>query len=200
MAQGEREDLVRPQGRIVARFPIDDVVEVLPVGEPEAAVEGLARAIREAVQIGPVALERAIPVRKQPNRVVPERVDLDRLAATRGDDPVTDLGIHPGERQIRGALRQQAIIVHANAESRAGQMQPDDFIERRQKIAQRVTVVRDGHVAVDRVKEPERRIGGVVETFLTAFREQVRNQAVTKVAGEGQEDAARFRRSGRYTA
>ena len=56
MAQGEREDLIRSQRGIVARFPIDDVEEILAVRKPEPAVERRARAIRESIQLGAVAV------------------------------------------------------------------------------------------------------------------------------------------------
>src|SRR5205814_10545740 len=50
------------------------------------------------------------PVSDQPQRVVPQRIDLDRLAASRGHDPVLDAGIHPGERVTLLAARQQAVL------------------------------------------------------------------------------------------
>ena len=104
----------------------------------------------------------------------------------------TFASIHVSAR-ARGALRQQAVIVHANAEARARKVKTDDLVERRQEIAQRLDILRDGDVAIDGVKEPERRVGGVVEPFLIAFRKEVRYQAVAKMMRERHQDAARLR-------
>ena len=55
-------------------------------------------------------------------RVVPERVDLDGLAAPRRHDPVAHLRVHPGQRELLGALPQQAVRrIDADVEARAGQ-------------------------------------------------------------------------------
>ena len=45
-------------------------------------------------------------------------------------------------------------------------------------------------VAVERVEEPERRVGGVVEPLVLALGEQVGDQAVADVVGEGAQDVA----------
>ena len=42
-------------------------------------------------------------------RVVPERIDLDRLADARRDHPVADLGIHPGQLHAGLAGAQQPV-------------------------------------------------------------------------------------------
>ena len=56
----------------------------------------------------------------QPQRVVPERVDLHRFAAARSDDPAIHFRIHPGELIALRALAQQAIRwIDADAEARA---------------------------------------------------------------------------------
>ena len=47
-------------------------------------------------------------------------------------------------------------------------------------------------VAIEGVEEPQRRVRGVVEALRLPFREQVRDQAVADVPGEGVEDAARL--------
>ena len=56
-------------------------------------------------------------------------------------------------------------------------------------------VVRGLDVAVDRVEEPERRVGRVVQALLLALGEHVGDQAVLNVVGERAEDVARFRGS-----
>ena len=55
-----------------------------------------------------------------------------------------------------------------------------------------VSVVRRVDVAVQGVEEPQRRIGRVIEPFVFAFREHVRDQAVANVVGERAQDVARL--------
>src|SRR6185503_13345728 len=49
------------------------------------------------------APEAAVPIGEQAQRVVPERVDLDGLAASRRHDPLADLRIHPRELEAWSA-------------------------------------------------------------------------------------------------
>ena len=163
-----------------------------PSVEPEPAVEGLARPLGDGLQRGSVALEGPIPVGEQSHGVVPERVDLDCLPAARRHDPVTDLGIHPCQGKIRGALGHQPVVVHADAEPGTRQVQSDDLVERRQQIAQRLGVLRRGDVAIERMKEPERRVGRIVETLLVAFGEQIRNQPVAEMMRKRHQQTARL--------
>ena len=60
-----------------------------------------------------------------------------------------------------------------------------------------IAVAGRAQVAVDRVEEPERGVGRVVEALVLAFREHVRDQAVAHVMGERAQDVAAPRRGGR---
>src|ERR1043166_8720725 len=42
------------------------------------------------------------------------------------------------------------------------------------------------------MKEPQRRVGGVVESLRFAFGKQIRDQAIANVMGEGAKNVARF--------
>src|SRR4029079_5117616 len=99
MIQRDGEYLVGTARRVVAVFAVDDVVQVAAVRIPEARVErgagpGRMTGQGEAAaatpgQSEPVAAAMlARPALEQTERVVPQRVDLDRLAAPRRDDPV----------------------------------------------------------------------------------------------------------------
>ena len=55
---------------------------------------------------------------------------------------------------------------------------------------QRYAVAGGLEVAVDGVEEPERGVGGVVESLLLALGEEVGDEAVADVVGEGAEDVA----------
>ena len=73
----------------------------------------------------------------------------------------------------------------------------DDVPQLGSRSSQRVAIAGGVEVAVEGVEEPERRVGGVVEAFLSAFGEHVGDQAVADVVGEGAEDVAGFVRAGR---
>ena len=119
------------------------------------------------------------PVGEQAQRVVPERVDLDGLAAPRRHDPVADLGVHPGQLKARSALPQQAVVrIDADAEPRAGEVVLDDIDELRQQRLQQRTVARRRDITIERVEEPQRRVGRVVQAVAIALGKQVRQQAV----------------------
>ena len=100
---------------------VDDVVEVAAGRVPEPLVERLADAGGAIDRTrGLPIVHFAGPLLHQAQRVVPERVDLDRLAAARRHDPVVDLRVHPGELITRGALAQQTVAgIDVDAEVRA---------------------------------------------------------------------------------
>ena len=106
----------------------------------EACVEQLATLIRLGVYprgstfpperelADRLAVSRATaPVGHEAQRVVLECVDLDGFAATRRDDPVTDLRVHPRELIALRALMQETVFgIDADAEARALQVMLDD--------------------------------------------------------------------------
>ena len=150
-----------------------------------------ARRARRRARLAAASPFLGEPVFEQAQGVVPERVDLDRLAAARRHHPVADLGVHPGELVAFGALAQQAVGgIDADAEARAAQVVLDDVQQLRQEQLEGGPVAGDLEVAVDGVEEPERRVGGVVEAFLLALGEHVGDEAVADVMGEGAQDPA----------
>ena len=78
--------------------------------------------------------------------------------------------------------------VELDAEARALEMMPYDVLQDRQKEFQGPLVLAMLDIAVQRVKEPQRRIGGVVEALILSFREQVWDQPVAHVVSEGAQD------------
>ena len=72
---------------------------------------------------------------------------------------------------------------------------PYDVLQDRQKECQGSLVLAVPDIAVQRVKEPQRRIGRVVEALILSFREQVRDQAVAHIVSEGAQDPACLDRS-----
>src|SRR5262245_24106278 len=68
-------------------------------------------------------------------RVIPEGVDLDRLANARRDYPIADLRIHPGELDAGFARAQEAIAgINADAVARAMHMMVDDIADDGQEV------------------------------------------------------------------
>src|SRR5256885_1257262 len=67
-----------------------------------------------------------------------------------------------------------------------------DVDQTRQQELQRLAVMRDLDVAVDRVEEPERGIGGVVEALRLAFGKMVWYQAVADVLRKRPQNVARL--------
>ena len=113
MVERDREELIRPAERAVAVVAIDHVVEIAAVGHPKTLIERLVHAIGARMRSSArrcLAAQRHEPSLEQAKRVVPERVDLDRLAAPRRHDPAVDLGVHPRELIAFGALPQQAVL------------------------------------------------------------------------------------------
>ena len=123
MAERDREELVGPaRGRRRPRSRFDHVVEVAALVVPEPLIERRPHALGVFRHGGapPRRRARPRPALEQTQGVVPERVDLHRLAAARRHDPVVHLGIHPRELIALRALHEQAVLrVHANAEARA---------------------------------------------------------------------------------
>ena len=135
----------------------------------------------------------AQPVAQQAQRVVPQRVDLDRLAAARGHDPVADLGVHPGQLIALLALGQEAVLrIDPDAEFAALDVMTHDVAQDRKHLRQCRLVRNAREIARQRVEEPHRRVGGMVETLGIAFREHVRDQPALHVIGEGAQDPLGF--------
>ena len=90
---------------------VHDVVEAAARLVPEARVEA-----RDA-RASSVPRSAAVNALGDPERVEPERLDLDRLADARRHDPVADLGVHPGELHARLAGGEQAVVVERGCRS-----------------------------------------------------------------------------------
>src|SRR5262249_13422910 len=99
MGQGDSEYLVGAASPVVTLLAVHDIVKIAAVRIPEAAVKGVPGPLRLLGQRAGsiVALFLTYPGLQQAQAVIPQGVDLHRLAAARRDDPIADLGIHPGQ-------------------------------------------------------------------------------------------------------
>src|SRR6516165_7254316 len=119
MGQADCENLVRPDREVVALRRIEHVVETETIRTDEAAEAG-PRLLGERIKHPTVAAEPGGEVKHGAERVVPEGVDLDRLAHPRRHDPVADLRVHPSQLDAGLARPHQAVrFVEPDAVSRA---------------------------------------------------------------------------------
>src|ERR1700737_2272721 len=122
------------------------------------------------------------PLREQLERIVPKRIDLDRLTAARCHNPIAHLRVHPGEGIAFFALREQTVgWIDMNIELRATQMAFDDVDQRRQEQFESGAIVRRFQITVERMKEPKRRVGGVIFPFGGLVWEHVWDETVADV-------------------
>src|SRR5262249_26163196 len=105
--QAHGEYLVRPDAGVVAVRSVDHVVQTFAVGAHEAckaSFRGFRRGT-EAVGLSQNSRERTYDAQG----VVPQRIDFDRLADARGHNPITNLGIHPGDLHAGHSGLEQAV-------------------------------------------------------------------------------------------
>ena len=81
------------------------------------------------------------PTFKKPQRVVPERVDLDRFSAPWRHHPIVHFRVHPGQLIAFLPLRKQTVHrVDMNAEVCAAQMMPNDIDKLRKHLLQQMCI------------------------------------------------------------
>src|SRR5689334_5890810 len=98
VCQADCEDLVRADRRVWRRT-VCHIVQTASVLVPKETIETPAR---DRCHVSVTLLTRLVPelagqILHDAEGVIPERLDFNGLAAARRYDPVTDLGIHPGE-------------------------------------------------------------------------------------------------------
>src|SRR5262249_5610658 len=125
------EDLVGSERAVMATWGVEHVVAVAEIVTPES------------LEASPDALAERIPRRRRssqeprepghrPDRVVPEGIDLYRLARPRRHDPVADLRVHPGELYAGLARCQEPVArVPLDRVARARPVKAEDLLEHR---------------------------------------------------------------------
>ena len=111
---------------------VDHVVQTAARLVPEALRE---RDLRPVGRVAPARLTR----RRDTQRIDPQRLHLHRLADARRDLAPVDARVHPRELHARRTGGEQAVVVHADAEARAGRVAGHD---RRDRVAQPRLVAR----------------------------------------------------------
>src|SRR5207245_11727789 len=104
----------------------------------------------------PALMLLAQPAFEEAERVIPQGVDLNGLAAAGRYYPVPNLGVHPGKLVAFLSLCHETVgRIDMDAEARAAQMVGDDVLQSGQKEPERFAVARVLEVAPERVEEPE---------------------------------------------
>ena len=129
-------------------------------------------------------------------RVMPERIDLNGLAAARCDHPVAYLGVHPGELHAGLASAQQTIgRVHHDAVARTVSMPLDNVDQHRVKLAQQGVIGAGGNVVCDGVEVPQRCVNGVVFRRIVAVRKTIWQHPFADMSGKCAQHGRRFGQS-----
>ena len=117
--------------------------------------------------------------RRRPQGVVPQGVDLDRLAAPRGHHPVADLGVHPGQLHAGLPRAQEAVgLVLAYAVARPLPVPADDVGQPRVELGEERVILRGGVIGADGLDVPERGVDRVVLRRLAGVGETVGQESV----------------------
>ena len=124
-------------------------------------------------------------------RVVPQRLNLHRLADARRHYPVADFGVHPGELHARFAGSQQPVaFFHVDAVARSLHVPLDDLQQHRIKLPGNGQVGCGFGVGAYSFEIPERGIHRVVLRRFARIRKAIRQHALADVLGKFQQDAA----------
>ena len=126
---------------------------------------------------------------EKPERVVPERLDLNRLAVARCNRPIADPRVHPGQLRPGIARCEQAVRIHVNTEARAAYVPADDVFQLLvQPRTNQFHVLRVFEVLANSFEEPQSGIDGIVIGGPVPFRESVRQHTLIDAAGGCQQD------------
>ena len=177
------EDLVGADAVLFQRVAVDDVVEAARAGVGEAGEEGGGGA---GGGFGPAGA--AGPGSGDAERVDPEGLDFDGLSDAGGDDPVADLGVHPGELLPGGAGVEEAVLGGGNAVAGAGGVALEDGYAGGLEFLRRAGAGGGEEEVVDGDDEPEAGVDGVVFGGAGAVGEAVGEHALVDVRGPGEED------------
>ena len=188
--QADGKNLVRTDAVVDTIRPVDHVVQALSVG-PQKPCEAGPRGGslgRERVRLA----QHHCEVRHDAQRVVPQRVDLHRLADPRGHHPISNLGVHPGELHAVLAGPQQTIRgVHFDTVTRAAPVPGDHVGKHGKRHAQRCHIAGRRDIGAPGLEEPQRGVGGVVVRDLANTREHVGQHPLADKAGEGPQNSQR---------
>ncbi len=127
----------------------------------------------------------ALPAFQKANGVIPQGIDLDGFSATGRDHPISHLRVHPRQLIAGLSLGQQAVgWIDMDPEPGAADVMVEDVAQDGEQMGERVFVAGDVEIAFDGVEIPKRRVGGVIQPLLFAFREKIRDESVADMPAE----------------
>ena len=193
VTEGNGKDLIRTQaGVILSIGRVDDVVEIAAGCIPETPIELLGVGIRAVAVVTRHCrfVETLSEAGHDAQRMLPQRIDLDRLADARRDDLGADLGVHPGQlHPIDAGLQQPVLWINLDVVARAAFVPRDDVLERRPQCGREIQVAARYEVFLHGIEQPQRRIDGVVFGRGAIIGKAIGQHALADMAGEGAQNA-----------
>ena len=198
LRERDGEDLIGAQRVVVPRGRVENVVAMAGALAPEPIESGLDAIGNGVPRTGGLADVPGEACHRA-QRVVPEGVDLDRLARARRDDPVAHFRVHPGELHAGLAGHEQSVAgILLDPVPRARPVKSDDLLEHRVELLEEPVVARGRVIRANCLEVPERRVDGIVLGRLARVGKSVREHSLVHESGECLEDPARdLRATGR---
>src|SRR5215468_5515947 len=165
---------------------IHHVVKIATLLVPKLAIEAPSGQSRQAaIAFAPAFIAQPLrEVLHDTERVVPERLNLDRISVPRCNHPIADLGVHPGQLHSGLTRMQQTVRVDFDAKPSATQMPFDNVIEYAKEITDELEVASVSEIRADRLEEPQGGVHGVVLRRLTGIRKAIGQHAAIHIARE----------------
>ena len=160
--QRHGQQLIGSQSVVVASRPIDHVAAVAARVVPEPGKPGPCAFCQGSVRLGRFPQSaREFSHAAQP--VIPQGTDLDRLADARRHDPISHLGVHPGQLHAGLAgIEQTVFLIQVDSIARASLVPGNDLSQYGKQFSQQILIARCREVSTDGLKIPKSGVRGVV--------------------------------------
>ena len=186
--QADSENLVGAESHAITLIPIEHVEQATAIGFDKACKALFRQRCQRLIRRG-IALELARKFGDHAQRVVPQGVDLDRLADARRHHLITDFGIHPRYLQPGCPSTQQAVYrIVRNAQPGARNVRGNNGSETGIGTLERGFVSAGGVISAPRLDIPERGIGAGIDC-LASILYKIGQQTITQGMGKSLQNA-----------